>query len=114
MMAKPLNLCGPNLNPKTRINICGLDISMLIFYRNNEKYGADKLAKNYPNAPKFICPSPKERLHEASVVHAMKLDFFTKYFQVTSLHSVPESLYSFRFWFSRISVFYNRKFKKKS
>ena len=30
----------------------------------------------------------------------------------TTLHSVPESLYSFRFRFSRISVFYNRKFKK--
>ena len=28
------------------------------------------------------------------------------------LHSVPESLYSFRLRFSRISVFYNRKFKK--
>ena len=28
------------------------------------------------------------------------------------LHTVPESLYSFRFRFSRISVFYNRKFKK--
>ena len=30
----------------------------------------------------------------------------------TTLHTVPESLYSFRFRFSRISVFYNRKFKK--
>ena len=29
-----------------------------------------------------------------------------------TVHSVPESLYSFRFRFSRISVFYNRKFKK--
>ena len=29
-----------------------------------------------------------------------------------TLHSVPESLYSFRFHFSPISVFYNRKFKK--
>ena len=28
------------------------------------------------------------------------------------MHSVPESLYSFRFRFSRISVFYDRKFKK--
>ena len=28
------------------------------------------------------------------------------------MHTVPESLYSFRFWFSRISVFYNRKIKK--
>ena len=28
------------------------------------------------------------------------------------MHSVPESLYSFRIRFSRISVFYNRKFKK--
>ena len=28
------------------------------------------------------------------------------------VHTVPESLYSFRFRFSRISVFYNRKFKK--
>ena len=26
------------------------------------------------------------------------------------MHTVPESLYSFRFWFSQISVFYNRKF----
>ena len=26
------------------------------------------------------------------------------------VHSVPESLYSFRFRLSRISVFYNRKF----
>ena len=31
---------------------------------------------------------------------------------VYTLHSVPESLYSFRFRFSWISVFYNRKFKK--
>ena len=36
--------------------------------------GADKSAKNTPNAPKFICPSPKvwdfdeKRLHRASVV----------------------------------------------
>ena len=29
-----------------------------------------------------------------------------------AIHSVPESLYSFRFRFSPISVFYNRKFKK--
>ena len=29
-----------------------------------------------------------------------------------TLHSVPESLYSFRFRFSQISVFYNRKFEK--
>ena len=28
------------------------------------------------------------------------------------MHSVPESLYSLRFRFSRISVFYNRKIKK--
>ena len=28
------------------------------------------------------------------------------------MHCVPESLYSFRFWFSQISVFYDRKFKK--
>ena len=28
------------------------------------------------------------------------------------MHSVPESLYSFRFRFSQISVFYHRKFKK--
>ena len=30
------------------------------------------------------------------------------------LHSFPESLYSFRFRFSQISVFYNRKFEKNS
>ena len=29
-----------------------------------------------------------------------------------TMHSVPGSLYSFRFRFSRISVFYNKKFKK--
>ena len=40
------------------------------------KMGADKLAKNTTNAPKFICPSPKvwdfheKRLHWASVVRA--------------------------------------------
>ena len=28
-----------------------------------------------------------------------------------ALHTVPESQYSFRFQFSRISVFYDRKFK---
>ena len=39
------------------------------------KMGVDKLFKNTPNAPKFICPSPKvwdfdeKRLHWASVVH---------------------------------------------
>ena len=38
------------------------------------KMGADKLAENTPNAPKFICPSPnvwdfnEKRLHWASVV----------------------------------------------
>ena len=31
---------------------------------------------------------------------------------LVALHSVPGSLYSFRFRFSRISVFYNKKFKK--
>ena len=41
------------------------------------KMGADKLAKNTPNAPIFICPSPKvwdfdeKMLHWVSVVHAM-------------------------------------------
>ena len=36
--------------------------------------GADKLTKNIPNTPEFICPSPKvwdlyeKRLHWASVV----------------------------------------------
>ena len=29
-----------------------------------------------------------------------------------TVHTVPESQYSFRFRFSRISVFYDRKFKK--
>ena len=32
--------------------------------------------------------------------------------QVALMHSVPGSLYSFRFRFSQISVFYNKKFKK--
>ena len=32
--------------------------------------------------------------------------------RILTLHSVPERLYSFRFRFSQISVFYNRKFKK--
>ena len=38
------------------------------------KLGVDKSAENTPNAPKFICPSPKvwdfndKRLHCASVV----------------------------------------------
>ena len=46
--------------------------------------GADKSAENTPNAPKFVCPSPKvwnfdeKRLHWASVVrvpeHAKKLE----------------------------------------
>ena len=30
----------------------------------------------------------------------------------TTLHSVPESLYSFRYRFSQISVFYNEVLKK--
>ena len=32
--------------------------------------------------------------------------------EAMAMHSVPESLYSFRFLFSQISVFYNRKFLK--
>ena len=41
---------------------------------HSTKMGADKLAKNSPNAQKLICPSPKiwdldeKRLHWASVV----------------------------------------------
>ena len=60
---------------QSQINIC-------VFFRNNgwlmenmDKMGADKLAKNIPNAPKFVCPSPKslgfrwkKRLHWASIV----------------------------------------------
>ena len=37
---------------------------------------------------------------------------FSEQMLVSTMHSVPESLYSFRFQFSWISVFYNRKFKK--
>ena len=33
-------------------------------------------------------------------------------FESGPMHTVPESLYSFRFQFSQISVFYDRKFKK--
>ena len=41
------------------------------------KMGADSLAENTPNAPKFICPSPKvwdfdeKRLHWASVIRGI-------------------------------------------
>ena len=43
-------------------------------FTHSTKMGADKLAKNTPNAPIFICPSPKvwdfneKMLHWASVV----------------------------------------------
>ena len=40
------------------------------------KMGVDKLFKNTPNAPKFICPKvwdfDEKRLHWASVVRAIK------------------------------------------
>ena len=94
-MAKSLLLCGPNSNSiQIQIPIPNkylvFGYKAFVFYRNNSrlmenrsngkheqgthstKMGADKLAENTPNAPKFICPklSTQEQkfgLHWASV-----------------------------------------------
>ena len=67
-MAKYLILCGPNSNPNPN-RYLGFGYRGLVFCRNNNgimenmdkglstKIGANKLAENTPNAPKFICPN---------------------------------------------------------
>ena len=85
--AKSLILSGPNSHPQSQINICDVDIKDCSFFvkllingkhgqgTHSIKMGANGLAENTQNAPKFICPIPKfwdfdeKRLHWVSVVH---------------------------------------------
>ena len=71
--------------------------------------GADSLAENTPNAPEFICPSPKvlnfqeKRLHWASVIRALNHNDMKEY---TIKSQITNTVIEIR------ETFYDNKIKK--